>query len=237
VTLLDGFSLFAGGRGGGAIVGDLPRGVQRLIAHVCLSGRPARAAIAGNLWPDVREEHAQGSLRTTLWRLQKVAPGIVDVRCGALSLAAGVQVDVRELDHWAQRVRDPQVGVGDVTVPIARLRGDLLPGWYDDWVLLERERVRQMRLNMLEVLAGRLAAVGRLAEALEAAYEAVRIEPLRESGHRTVVRVHLAEGNLVEALRAHDLFRDMIRDELGVLPTEQMSRLVRGIRQPGRAAS
>jgi DNA-binding SARP family transcriptional activator len=215
----------------------MPRGAQRLVAHLCLSGRPARAAIAGHLWPDVPEDHALGSLRSTLWRLHKVAPGLIDVSGDALSLAAGVRVDVRELSDWAERVRDPHASVEDVTVPPAVLRGDLLPGWYDDWVLLERERVRQLRLHTLEALAVRLLAVGRLADALEVAYEAVRAEPLRESAHRTVVRVHLAEGNLVEAVRAHGRFREMLWDELGVHPSELMTRLLRGANHPGRAAS
>jgi DNA-binding SARP family transcriptional activator len=236
VTLLDGFSLRSRGRRWEGSAGDMPRGAQRLVARLCLSGRPARAAIAGQLWPDVPEDHALGSLRSTLWRLHKVAPGLIDVSGGALSLAAGVRVDVRELSDWAERVRDPHAGVEDVTVPPTVLRGDLLPGWYDDWVLLERERVRQLRLHALEALAARLVAVGRLADALEAAYEAVRAEPLRESAHRTVVRVHLAEGNLVEALRAHDRFREMLWDELGVHPSELMTRLLRA-NHPRRAAS
>jgi len=63
VNLLEGFTVRPAGRRPGATVEDLPRGVQRLVAHVCLSGRPARAAIAGHLWPDVPEEHAHGSLR------------------------------------------------------------------------------------------------------------------------------------------------------------------------------
>jgi DNA-binding SARP family transcriptional activator len=237
VTLLDGFSLRSRGCRWEEIDRDMPRGAQRLVAHLCLSGRPARAAIAGHLWPDVPEDHALGSLRSTLWRLHKVAPGLIDVSGDALSLAAGVRVDVRELSDWAERVRDPHAGVEDVTVPPAVLRGDLLPGWYDDWVLLERERVRQLRLHTLEALAVRLLAVDRLADALEVAYAAVRAEPLRESAHRTVVRVHLAEGNLVEAIRAHSRFREMLWDELGVPPSELMTRLLRGANHFGRAAS
>jgi DNA-binding SARP family transcriptional activator len=148
-----------------------------------------------------------------------------------------VQVDVRELSDWAQRVRSPHIGIENAMLPPGGLRGDLLPGWYDDWVLLERERVRQLRLHTLEALAVRLAAMGRLADALEAAYEAMRAEPLRESAHRTVVRVHLTEGNLAEAIRAYDLFREMLWDELGARPSELMSQLLRGVRDRGRGGS
>src|SRR5215210_6471783 len=95
VTLLDGFTVQLGEGGLEAEVGDLPHGVQRLVAHLCLSGRPTRTAIAGRLWPDVPEEHAHGSLRSALWRLHKAVPGLIEVSGGALALAPGVRVDVR----------------------------------------------------------------------------------------------------------------------------------------------
>jgi DNA-binding SARP family transcriptional activator len=226
VTLLDGFSVQVGGSSQQHLHEELPLCAQRLVAHLCLSGRPRRSAVAGSLWPDVSEEHAHGSLRSALWRLQKVAPGLVDVSGGSLGLAADVRVDVRELWDWARRVRDPQVGINEVDMPDTGLRGQLLPGWYDDWVLLERERLHQLRMHAFEAVAKRLTAAGRHGEALEAAYAAVRAEPLRESAHRTVVRVHLAEGNVVEALRAYEQFRTLLDDELGVVPSEQMFQLV-----------
>jgi hypothetical protein len=111
ITLLDGFSVSLGRGSPQPPPEDLPRGVQRLVAHLCLSGRPPRSAIAGQLWPDVREDHACASLRSALWRLQRVAPGLVEVSGGAVYLAADVRVDVRELSDWARRVRDPTAGI------------------------------------------------------------------------------------------------------------------------------
>jgi DNA-binding SARP family transcriptional activator len=226
VGLLDGFALERGAGGGHTVVDDLPRCAQRLIAHLSLCGRPARAAVAGQLWPDVPEDHAYGSLRSALWRVQKAVPGLVEVSGGALGLASGVRVDVREFREWAQRVLDPDAVVERALAPELARRGELLPGWYDDWVLLERERLRQLRLHALEVLAERLAGAGRYGEAVQAAYAAVRTEPLRESAHRAVVRVHLAEGNIAEAVRAYGAFRDMLARELGVSPTRLMEELM-----------
>ena len=216
----------------------LPRGVQRLIAHLSLRGRPAREAIAGQLWPDVPEDHAHGSLRSALWRLKRVAPGMVEVSAGSLVLAEGVGVDVRELETWASRVLDPRVRGDDVAVPGEALLGELLPGWYEDWVLLERERLRQLRMHALEALADKLVVAGRFGEALEAAHAAVQEEPLRESAHRAVVRVHLAEGNVAEALQAYRTFRDLLARELGVAPTVQMEELMSraAVRVPRSAA-
>ena len=230
VTLLDGFGVQLGAGGASSALEELPHGVQRLVAHLCLSGRPPRSTVAGQLWPEVSEEHAHGSLRSALWRLQKAAPGLVTVSAGRLSLADGVRVDVRELDDWVRRVRDPRSGLEDVELPDAGLLGELLPGWYDDWVMLERERVRQVRMHALEQVAVRLTAAGRHGDALQAAYAAVRAEPLRESAHRTVVRVHLTEGNVAEALRVYEQFRALLADEIGARPSEHMARLVRSIR-------
>ena len=235
VSLLDGFSVQREDARAPAEV--VPPGVQRLVARLCLCRRAARTAIAGELWPDVPEPQAHGSLRSALWRVQKTVPGLVQVSGDCLSLADGVRVDVHELVTWAHRVADPGSCLDDLVSADVPLRGELLPGWYDDWVLFERERLRQVRMHALEVLAERLAAAGRYGEAVEAAYAAVRAEPLRESAHRTVVRVHLAEGNVAEALRAHDVFRDLLREELGVPPTEQMGRLVQGLTLLRRAAS
>ncbi len=226
VTLLDGFVLDLPDRGQRSPADDLPRAVQRLVAHLCLTLRPTRTATAGHLWPDVPEDHAHGSLRSALWRLNKAAPGLVEVSGSALHLAADVRVDVRDLDHWVRRAIASPAAPEDVALPDMALLGDLLPGWYDDWVLLERERLRQLRIQALEAVAARLTSLGRHCEALQAAHAAVRAEPLRESAHRMVVSVHLAEGNVAEAVRAYEFFRTMLVHELGVLPTERMTRLV-----------
>ena len=236
VRLLDGFALEPACRGSATGRDDVPPGVQRLVAFVCFSGRPGRPAVAGQLWGDVPEAQAQASLRSALWRLGRVAPGLLDPVGGALALAPGVRVDVRELVAWASTVRDPRTPLDDLTLLPAQLQGDLLPRWQDDWVLIERERLRQLRLYALETLGARLAAAGRPADAVEAAHFAVRSEPLRESAHRLLVRVHLAEGDVAAAVRTYQHFRTMLRDELGLDPTDRFARLVQHLGEASRAA-
>jgi SARP family transcriptional regulator, regulator of embCAB operon len=89
--------------------------------------------------------------------------------------------------------------LGMAAVPV--LSADLLPDWYDDWVLLEAEDWRQLRLHALEALAGRLIALGCWGEAANAAGAAVRAEPLRESARAALIQAHLAVGNQSEAVR------------------------------------
>jgi DNA-binding SARP family transcriptional activator len=150
---------------------------------------------------------------------------------GALVLAPGVRVDVREFTEWARWVLDPGTDVGGVTSVDRGLTGELLPGWYDEWVLVERERLCQLRMHALEAWAGKLAAAGRYGEAVQAACAAVGVEPLRESAHRVLVRVHLAEGNVAEAVRSYESFRALLAVELGVEPTAQMDTLVSRFRR------
>jgi DNA-binding SARP family transcriptional activator len=103
---------------------------------------------------------------------------------------------------------------------------DLLPGWYDDFVIFERERLRQRLLHALEALSRLLVDARRYAQAVEVALEAVHAEPLRESAHRTLLEAHLAEGNLVEARRGYCGYRDLIRRDLGVEPDPALAALV-----------
>ena len=112
-----------------------------------------------------------------------------------------------------------------------QLLAELLPGWYDEWVLLERERHRQIRLHALEQLCERLTAEGRYGAAVLAGLAAVAIEPLRESAERTLMRTYLAEGNPGEAIRRHERYRRLVSRELGVGPSPLMRSLVEEIMQ------
>lgn len=103
---------------------------------------------------------------------------------------------------------------------------ELLPGWYEDWVIFERERLRHLGMHALEAAARRLTAQGDYPAALDAALHAVRREPLRESAHRAVILVHLAENNVVEALRAYKRFRILLVEQVGVEPSAGLTELV-----------
>jgi len=103
---------------------------------------------------------------------------------------------------------------------------ELLPDWYDDWVVNERERFRQLRVHALERLCERLTSEQRFTEAVETGLAAVEGEPLRESAHRALIRVHLAEENPSEAVRHYELFTDLLSTNLGLRPSRQLTALV-----------
>jgi SARP family transcriptional regulator, regulator of embCAB operon len=228
VALLGEFTLFCGR----SLLG-IPTPSQRLLAFLALQGRMVkRAAVAGTLWPDASDSHAYSNLRSALARLHGTARKALAISKLELGLAEGVTVDVRRAQALARRLLDPEVTpdrseLGTAAVPA--LSADLLPDWYDDWVLSEAEDWRQLRLHALEALTGRLIALGRCGEAASAASAAVRAEPLRESGRAALIRAHLAEGNQSEAVREFTRYRALLRAELGVEPTLRLRELVQGL--------
>jgi DNA-binding SARP family transcriptional activator len=202
---------------------------QRLIAFLALNMPAPRDFVAGHLWPDVLERRARASLRTCIWQLQRSCPDLLRAEGENLLLGGMVQVDAIELDRRAlQILENPSSAVlSDLR---CEFRGDeLLPGWYDDWVLVERERSRQLRLHALEAAAREFMAQGRAGAAMQLALTAAFVEPLRESCHRLIISIHLAEGNGAEAVRHYLDWRSLLRRELGIGPSSQITNLVDGI--------
>ena len=142
-------------------------------------------------------------------------------------LSPGVAVDWQEMRALYREVlggsASPHIGLLD----LLQVSGELLPDWYEDWVLVERERFRQLRLHALEILSIRFTELGLFWAALEAGLAAVAGEPLRESAHRTVVIAHLAEGNRLDAEHQFNLYRDLLRRELGIEPSASFTHLLR----------
>lgn len=209
---------------------DLPLSAQRVLAFLALHDRPLqRLYVAGSLWLDATEERANASLRTALWRLGRPSFPLVDASTTHLSLADAVEVDVRDARAAAEAVL---AGAQDDTTH-ARDKlcrsGELLPDWYEDWVYLEREHFRQLRLHALEALCAEMASAGRFADAARAGLAAVDGEPLRESAHRVLIAVYLAEGNAADALRQYRFFRKLLDEQLGLAPSHLMDELMRGL--------
>lgn len=206
----------------------LPLSAQRVLVFVALHGHALqRQYVAYSLWLDYPEERAHANLRSALWRIHRAGLRLVNADAASLWLDDSVIVDLREAEALARRVMDPAAAVDDLDEDL--LYGDLLPDWYDDWLVFQRERYRQLRLHALEALCERLTQAGRLDAALQAGLAAVESEPMRETAHRAVIRAHLAEGNTCEAIRQFELCRRVLREQLGVEPSERLHRLMRNL--------
>lgn len=205
----------------------LPEAAQRLVAYLAVKRRPQRRlTVAGMLWMDTTDEQAAANLRTVLWRARRVDPELVLSDNGNLRLGDHVRVDLHEMVAAVHAlVDDPSAPLLPET-SAKLLCEDLLPDWCDDWVVLERERLRQVRLHGLEALCLRLTALGRFLHAIEVGLLATAADPLRESAQRALVMAHLAEGNVSEAVRQYAAYKATLAEELGVEPTPVLRALV-----------
>ena len=222
LALLSGFELSCRG-----VAIRLPQAPQHLLAYLALNERSRRRVhVAGTLWTDVSDRRAAGNLRSALWRLRLAGLDVVGVERDYLSLSPNVAVDIRDSDRAAKLVLDPGADVSELSLEEFPVAGELLPGWYDDWVILERERQRQISLHVLEALCERWTAAGHYEKAVMAGLAAVASEPLRESAQRALIKAYLAEGNSIEAIRQYGRFRAVLRRELRLEPTAQMTSLL-----------
>jgi len=202
----------------------LPSHAQRVLAFLALSrwsGQPRhRTALAERLWCDDPQARAQASLRTAIWRIRKADRLLVAADRGCVRLGTHVEVDVeRSLDR-ANRLL---AGVDDLPpsdITIADFAGDLLPGWDEDWLTLERERIRQVRIHALVALSRRMCRLGEFVPAINAAYTAIAAEPLLEPAHAALVDVHLAEGDVVAARRQLASYSRLLWREMRLTPSD-----------------
>jgi DNA-binding SARP family transcriptional activator len=206
----------------------LPGPERRVLAYIALQdGAARRTRVAGALWPELAETRAMGNLRSALWRIRRLADGLVRSSGESLSLAEACRIDVHELTVACHALIDRSRPVQPVVLDELSTVGDLLPDWSDEWLATERERFRQIRLHALETLSEDLSAAGQFRRAVEVSLAAVAFEPLRESAQRLLIMAYLAEGNRSEAVRQFRAFRTLLRDELGIEPSEELRKLVR----------
>jgi DNA-binding SARP family transcriptional activator len=209
---------------------ELPHSLQRVVALLSLSPRPlARTEAAELLWPARDPEHASGSMRTSIWRLGLICPGLVVSDAGRLALQPQTYVDYRERSALAHQLLGDGDGAGRglLHTTAAFVPGvSLLPGWYDDWVLFNRERIAGLRIQVLVRAATIFLDRGESARALDAALLALRAEPLNELTHMLVARIHLAQGNPSEAVRQYHLCAELMDRELGIRPSERFASLL-----------
>jgi DNA-binding SARP family transcriptional activator len=199
---------------------------QRLITALAIHGPRPRSYLAGLLWPDIRESKALDSLRVTVHFVTRQVPGLIINSGTVLSLSELVDVDLHHVR--AQILELNQVGLdGNVAACLHDLRSaELLPGWYDDWVLFEQHRLRQDRLHAFQIIARESLARGDYESALEASEAALELEPLYESAVGLLSQAERQQGNMAAALQAFARYQEKLKDEMGIDPSDAIQKLV-----------
>jgi DNA-binding SARP family transcriptional activator len=222
IALLGRFAVWSNGR-----LLDLPTDSQRLVAFLALqSGRVPRAYVAGTLWLDASQERAFGNLRSALWRLRRETETLIDADSQTLEVNPRAVVDIATVTRSADRLCASATECSEHDVDPTPFTKEFLPGWYDEWTVVHRERLRQRSLHALEAIAEHLTEMGRHSEAIQAALAAIEIDTLRETPHRCLISTHIAEGNYSEAVSHYNQYRDDLRRDLGISPSPRIQALV-----------
>jgi DNA-binding SARP family transcriptional activator len=211
LQLLGGFELWVDG-----IPIDLSAASQRLVALMAIQAKPIRRALAaGILWPEKSDARANANLRSCLWRLNEPGRRSVVVSRGLnLSLDDGVSLDVSHLERvgWAI-LHDPTLA-DSCEAPDLFIH-PLLPGWYDDWVVMERERLAQLQARFLEAIVVALVSARKLTRALDHALRLVRADPFREQSQLCLLRVYAAEGSWRQFHQQLTEYEKLLREAFG----------------------
>jgi DNA-binding SARP family transcriptional activator len=211
LELLDGFRLTVGDE-----VVDVADSTQRLVALLALRERPlCRSLVAGTLWPEKLDARASANLRSSLWRLNGACEAPMIVCTGSsLMLSPEVSRDVAELERqgWALVNGDTEAVTDQVCDWFSK---ELLPGWYDDWVIIQRERFAQLQIHFLEALVHRLRELGEFARAIDQAMRLVAIDPFRERSQLAFIQALIDEGSWGRAQRQADQYCRLLEDSFG----------------------
>jgi DNA-binding SARP family transcriptional activator/predicted ATPase len=208
---------------------------QALLAYLaCTRQRHTRDALAAMFWGETSDEAAKTSLRQSLANLKKLAEPYLLIEREA------VEFDTHA--SYALDVQDFELGArGDLNAQrdaISRYKGDLLKGLvvknapeFEEWLVVERERLRQLAANTLRHLAHAEAQTGEMAQAITYLQSLVALDPLDEPAHRQLMLLLARNGQRAAALAQFEACKRALDKELGVLPEEETTQLHERIRR------
>jgi DNA-binding SARP family transcriptional activator len=224
LNLLGSFAAEAGAEQA-AILGKAPKKVRALLAYLALNPGVAhpRQKLAALLWEESGESQARQSLRQALADLRQALSrdhdGLICSNETVTLRTGSIDVDVFELERACA-----SGGAEALDRAVALYRGDLLEGLdtrapaFDDWLALERSRLREQALNAMTRLLEDLCATGAIESGLRVALRVLTLDPLRESAHRALMQLYAKQARYGSALKQYQTCRRVLKRELGVEP-------------------
>jgi DNA-binding SARP family transcriptional activator len=230
IRLLGGFQLERDGQ----VLEQLPlRAARSLFAYLVLNReRPhTRDLLAGTFWPDFDDTRARRRLSQALWQIQTTigedggeryligAPDTVRFNGGA-----DFELDVDRFEALlgtAAAADDRNEETQALTGAVDLYRGDLLAGFYDDWLFHDQDRLRTAFLGALERLTDLARSRGDYETALVHARRLAQEDEFDEEAHRRVMRIAVLLGRHNEAIRQFEECRRILADELGTEPSAE----------------
>jgi pimeloyl-ACP methyl ester carboxylesterase/DNA-binding SARP family transcriptional activator len=210
---------------------DLSRPAQTLLAYLLLNPGVAhrREQLAGRLWPDSLDTTARKNLRNAAWQLRKAISErylVADKETLAFDATAPYALDIAALADDAV-----ETSVDALIKVVSACQGELLPGFDEDWVQLERERLGVLFDRRLQTLLDRLAAEARWKEAQHWAEHWITLGHVPEHAYRTLMQAHAGLGDLAGMAMAYRRCVQALKEELDVPPSTETQALYQRLSQ------
>ncbi len=223
------------------------RKVQELFCYLLLHRNHSlpRETLAGLLWLDTTTIQSKKNLRQALWQLQSALGSqtvpindrvlLVEPEWVQLNLEANFWLDVVAFERafdLVQKVPGHELDAQRVQVlqdAVQLYQGPLLEGWYQDWCLLERERLQNMYLVVLDKLMSYCEVYHDYETSLLYGMRIMCYDRARERTHRRLMRLYYLLGDRAEALRQYERCASALEEELGVNPSKGTLALYRQI--------
>ncbi|MBV7339952.1 AAA family ATPase [Chloroflexi bacterium TSY] len=206
---------------------------QALLYYLAVERRiHPRSVLAGLFWGDAEDTYARRSLNSTLSNLRRLVGDYLTITRQTIAF------DV-ESDYWLDVEVFEATGIEPehLEKAVALYSGDFLEGFYihdapefEQWVLTERARLRELALQALHALAGHYAAQGDLSQAIDTLRQMLNLEPWREEAHQLTMCFLAQNGQRSAALTQFEACRQVLADELAVEPGTETVELYNRIR-------
>ncbi|MCG3201260.1 MAG: hypothetical protein NFCOHLIN_01126 [Gammaproteobacteria bacterium] len=223
------------------------RSVQLLkLLASCPGNALNRGRLIERLWGEATEKRGRERLKVTVYylRRQLMSAGLdrdVVATEGESYLLRGeaMWIDAQTFERLAvqgmhlARQQDFERALRCYEDALALYKGDYLEeDLYADWCAEERERLRELCLEVIARTAAIHARVGRYEQAVGLCRRGLTMEPCRESIHRTLMMYLCQLGQRSSALAQYQRCRDLLRREFGVEPLPITQALYRRILEP-----
>ncbi|MEA3309285.1 MAG: BTAD domain-containing putative transcriptional regulator [Chloroflexota bacterium] len=180
-----------------------------------------RDVLAGTFWPERSDAAARRALSQALWQIRQTLclvsdRLIADRDTVTFLLQSHDWLDVADFEKSRHTYSAP---VQPLEQAVALYRADFLEDHYDDWALLERERLRELYLRMLERLLMLYKQRGAYEQALACAQQLAAADSLREAAHRELMCLYHLLGRTHTALEQFVMLRELLAQELAITPT------------------
>jgi DNA-binding SARP family transcriptional activator/predicted ATPase len=202
------------------------RPAQALFAYLILNAGTAyrREKLAGLIWPEASEANARSNLRHALWRIRKVLGAdylSADDLAIAFNADADYHLDVAELERETRS----DTSAATVMACVDAYGGEFLPGFYEDWIALERERLQATFERKIEQLIDRLLAERRWREMIDWAERWIALGQVPEPAYRALMVAHYYLGNTAHVAAIYQRCVDALQKEIDVEPSPQTRAL------------